>query len=64
MKYAHDWTDTFPRSHSDWPYSAAKFSRTHSGGEKALRTKTLGRPKGKRLTDAQACGIRKRLIGK
>ena len=35
-----------------------------AGGEKALRTKPLGRPKGKRLTDAQAAGIRKSVIGK
>lgn len=35
-----------------------------SGGEKALRTKPLGRPKGTRLTDAQAAGIRKSVIGK
>ena len=35
-----------------------------SGGEKALRTKPLGRPRGKRLTDAQASRIRKSVIGK
>ena len=35
-----------------------------NGGEKALRNKPLGRPKGQKLTEVQAAGIRKSIIGR
>jgi transposase len=35
-----------------------------NGGEKALRNKPLGRPKGQKLTEVQAAGVRKSVIGR
>jgi transposase len=35
-----------------------------TGGEKALCNKPLGRPKGQKLTEAQAAGIRKSIVGR
>jgi transposase len=35
-----------------------------NGGEKALSNKPLGRPKGQKLTEVQAAGIRKSVIGR
>ena len=47
------------------PTSVCRWMKAyHAKGEKALRNKPLGRPKGQKLTEVQAAGIRKSVIGR